>query len=81
MIAAPLIIETDEYIGVVVIRQYASGNKKLYVHEVFLKRKLLDDSSNQTLIPATKQGVVRESFKNKGNVAKILQKIISTKFD
>jgi len=81
MIAAPLIIETDEYIGVVVIRQYSSGNKKLYVHEVFLKRKLLDSSSNPAHIPATNQGVVPESSINKGNVANILQKIISAKFD
>ena len=81
MISAPLIIGTDEYIGVVVIRQYASGNKKLYVHEVFLKRKLLDDGSNPAHIPATYQGVVPESSDNKGNVAKILPKIISAKFD
>ena len=58
-----------------------AGNKKLYVHEVFLKRKLLDSSSNPAHIPATNQGVVSESFNNKGNIAKILQKIISAKFD
>ena len=81
MVAAPLIIGTDEYIGVVIIRQYASGNKKLYVHEVFLKRKLLDDSSNPAHIPATNQGVISESYKNKGDIAKVLQKIISAKFD
>ena len=81
MIAAPLMIGTDGYIGVVVIRQYASGNKKLYVHEVFLKRKLLDDGSNPAPIPATNQGVISTLFNNKGNVAKVLQKIIFTKFD
>ena len=81
MIAAPLIIGIDEYIGVVVIRQYASGNKKLYVHEVFLKRKLLDGSSNPAHIPATNQGVIEKSSIKKGNVAKVLQKIISAKFD
>jgi hypothetical protein len=59
------------YIGVVVIRQYASGNKKLYVHEVFLKRKLLDGSSNPTQSLAT----------NQGNIAKVLQKILSAKFE
>ncbi|GHT56322.1 hypothetical protein FACS189446_8400 [Bacteroidia bacterium] len=71
MIAAPIIINADEYACVVVIRQYASGNKKLYVHEVSLKHKLLDNSSNPALIPAT----------NQGNIAKILQKIISAKFN
>ena len=81
MIAAPLIIRTDDYIGMVVIRQYASGNKKLYVHEVFLKRKLLDDSSNPAHIPATNQGVITESSIKKGNIAKVLQKIISAKIN
>ena len=88
MIAAPLTIGIDEYIGVVVIRQYVSGNKKLYVHEVFLKRKLLDGSSNPAYIPATNQGVISESSynsqnltTNKGNIAKVLQKIISAKFE
>jgi len=81
MIAAPLVVGEGEYIGVVVIRQYASGNKKLYVHEVFLKRKLLDSSSNPAHIPATNQGVVSESFNNKGYITKILQKIISAKFN
>ena len=92
MIAAPLAIMADEYIGVVVIRQYISGNKKLYVHEVFLKRKLLDGSSNPAHIPATNQGVMPESSisssyptenstTNKGNITKVLQKILYTKFD
>jgi hypothetical protein len=81
MIAAPLIIGTDGYIGVVLIRQYASGNKKLYVNEVFLKQKLLDDGSNPAHVPATNQGVISESYNNKGNIVKILQKIISAKFD
>jgi len=82
MIAAPLIIGTDEYIGVVVIRQYASGNKKLYVHEVFLKRKHLDNSSNPAHIPAVNQGVVSVpsiSYTNKGSITKVLQKIITAK--
>ena len=81
MIAAPLIIKAGEYIGVVVLRQYASGNKKLYVHEVFLKQKLLDSGSNPAHIPATNQGVIPESSVNQGNVAKVLQKIITAKFD
>jgi hypothetical protein len=92
MIAAPVIIETNEYLGVVVIRQYASGEKKLYVHEVFLIQKLLDDSSNPTHIPADNQGVrsepsisssqpIKVSSTNKGNIAKVLQKIISAKSD
>lgn len=90
--AAPLTIGTDSYIGVVVIRQYISGNKKLYVHEVFLKRKLLDGSSNPAHIPATNQGVMPDSLigssnptqslaANQGNVAKVLQKIIFAKFE
>jgi len=90
MIAAPLIIGMDEYVCVIIIRQYASGNKKLYVHEVFSKDKLLDSSSNPALIPATNQGVMSESFvgssnpalipaTNQGDITKVLQKIVSTK--
>jgi len=85
MIAAPISIGTEEFVCVVVIRQYASGNKKLYVHEVSLKQKLLDDSSSPALIPATDQGVMpcssTESISSigQGNIAKVLQKIISAK--
>jgi len=66
-------------------RCYASGNKKLYVHEVSLRQKLLDSSSNPALIPATNQEVMNCSSDdcvnpdNQGNIAKILQKIISAK--
>ena len=85
MITAPIIIETEEFVCIVVIRQYASGNKKLYVHEVSLKQKLLDDSSNPALIPAAYQGVVScpsahcDNTINQGNVTKVLQKIVSAK--
>ena len=85
MIAAPITIATEEFVCVVVVRQYASGNKKLYVHEVSLREKLLDSSSSPALIPATSQGVVpcpSTDYNNqtsKGNIAKIIQKIISTK--
>ena len=85
MIAAPIAIETEEFVCIVVIRQYASGNKKLYVHEVSLKQKLLDDGSNPALIPATNQEVMPYSSTDcdnpihQGNVAKVLQKIISAK--
>jgi len=85
MIAAPIKIGTEQFICVVVIRQYASGNKKLYVHEVSLRQKLLDSSSNPALLPATNQEVIPCSSNDcsnspsQGNIAKILQKIISTK--
>ena len=85
MIAAPISIGTEEFVCVVVIRQYASGNKKLYVHEVSLKQKLLDDSSSPALIPATDQGVISNFSTDstvsigQGNIAKVLQKIISAK--
>ena len=83
MIAAPIVIANEEFVCVVVIRQYASGNKKLYVHEVSLREKLLDDSSNPALIQATNQGVIRcssnDKLTNQGNIAKVIQKIISAK--
>ena len=70
---------------VVVIREYASGNRKLYVHEVSLRQKLLDGNSNPALIQATHQGVIPGSSNDcvktthQGNIAKVLQKIISAK--
>jgi hypothetical protein len=85
MIAAPIVIGIEEFICVILIRQYASGNKKLYVHEVSLKQKLLDSSSSPALIPATNQGVMCYSSIdssnpiNQGSIAKVLQKIILTK--
>jgi hypothetical protein len=92
MIAAPITIGTDEYVGVVVIRQYNSGNKKLYVHEVSLKQKFLDSSSNPAQIPATNQGIMFESClgssnpaqipaAKQGNITKVLQNIIFAKFN
>ena len=85
MIAAPIAIAEEEFVCVVVIRQYASGNKKLYVHEVSLKQKLLDNGSNPALIPATNQEVISCSSNDcsnsihQGNITKVLQKIISAK--
>jgi len=80
MIAAPIQIAENEYICVVVIRQYVSGNKKLYVHEVSLKDKFLVSSSNPTLMPATQQGIISVPLeKNQGSVAKVLQNILLTK--
>ena len=81
MIAAPIQIAEKEYICVVVIRQYFSGNRKLYVHEITLKEKLLDidnqevisvsllGSSNPAPLPAT----------NQGDITKVLQNILSAK--
>ena len=68
MIAAPISIAEKKYIAVAVIR----GDKnRLYVHEVTLKEKLLDCSSNP----------VRYNLQatNQGDIAKVLQKIIFAK--
>jgi hypothetical protein len=45
------------------------------------QQKLLDGSSNPAHIPATNQGVIPESSINKGNVTKVIQKIIFANFD
>jgi hypothetical protein len=91
MIAAPIQIDSKEYVCVVVLRKRQEINK-LYVHEVTIKEKLLDGSSNPAQIPATYQGVMSESLTgssnptqslatNQGNIAKVLQKILSAKFE
>jgi hypothetical protein len=84
MIAAPIVIAEQEYIAVAVIR----GDKnRLYVHEVTLKgslkEKILESSSNPARVglQATYQGLSpSDSITAKGNVAKVLQKVISAKF-
>ena len=60
MIGAPIEIASKEYIGVVVIRRNKSGDTRLYIHEVTIKQKLLEGSSNPALIPATNQGVMSD---------------------
>jgi hypothetical protein len=68
MIGAPISIAEKEYIAVAVIR---GDRNRLYVHEVTLKEKILDYSSNPVRfnLQAT----------NQGDVAKVLQNILSTK--
>ena len=52
---------------------------------ISLRQKLLDGSANPALIPATNQEVIScsssdySNFINQGNIAKVLQKIISAK--
>ena len=81
MVAAPILIGSKDYIGVVVLRKRHDINK-LYVHEVTVKEKLLEraaqggknslsGSSNPTLSLAT----------NRGAIAKVLQKIILANAD
>ena len=85
MIAAPVQIANNEYICIVVLRKRQEINK-LYVHEVTIKEKLLDDNSNS----ATNQEVIPNSLTGSSNptqslatnqrdIANVLQKIISTK--
>jgi len=68
MIAAPIAIAEKEYIAVAVVRKDKSNNNRLYVHEVTLKEKLLTNSSNPT-----------NEANSQGDVANVLQKIISAK--
>ena len=90
MIGAPIEIASKEYVVVVVIRRNKIGDTRLYIHEITVKQKLLDGSSNPALIPATNQGVMSDSSisssnptsmlaTNQGDIAKVLQKIISAK--
>jgi len=90
MVGAPIEIANKEYVGVVVIRRNKTGDTRLYIHEVTVKQKLLDGSSNPALIPVTNQGVMPDSpisssnptsmlATNQGDIAKVLQKIIFAK--
>ena len=80
MIAAPIQIAEKEYICVVVLRKRHEINK-LYVHEVTLKEKLLDND-NQEVISVSSLGSSNPTLSlatNQGNVAKVLQNILSAK--
>ena len=72
MIAAPITIDGKEYIAVAVVRQNKEGDNRLYVHEVTLKEKLLDSSSNPVLSETTQAT-------NQGAIAKVLQNIVDAK--
>jgi len=73
MIAAPITIDGKEYVAVAVVRQNLEGNKRLYVHEVTLKEKLLDGSSKPALLENPTQAT------NQGAVAKVLKDIVDAK--
>lgn len=85
----PVVILTGDEFGK---KEGITLTQPVYVHEVFLKRKLLDGSSNPAHIPATNQGVMPDSLTgssnptqslatNQGSIAKVLQKITSAKFE
>ena len=80
MIAAPIQIAEKEYVCVVVLRKRREINK-LYVHEVTLKEKLLD-VKNQEVVSVSLLGSSNPTLSlatNQGDVAKVLQNILSTK--
>jgi hypothetical protein len=83
MVAAPLEIRNEEFIGVVVLRKYKSGNNKLYVHEVSLKNKLLENEAiNQgvnKLSDSSSSPALKIPATNQGAIAKVLQNILSAK--
>ena len=70
VIAAPILIGDERYICVVIIRQNEKENR-FYLHEVTAQKKLLDDAfvTSSASMPASS-----------GDVAKLLQKFVTTKF-
>jgi hypothetical protein len=83
MVAAPVRIRNEEFIGVIVLRQYKSGNNKLYVHEVTLKNKLLETVHQEVQIKKLSEGSSNPALQipatNQGVITKVLQNIISAK--
>lgn len=83
IIAAPISIAQKDYIGVVVIRQNKVGDNKLYVHEVTIKEKLLENiqgvgvSLNGSSNPALQKKSAQAT--TQGAITKVLQNIMSAK--
>jgi hypothetical protein len=75
MVGAPITIDGKEYIAVAVVREINdnSGRKRLYVHEVTLKEKLLESSSNPVGNKANTTAT------NQGEIAKVLNNIVLAK--
>jgi hypothetical protein len=78
MIAAPIIIANKEYIAVAVIRQNKDGDNRLYVHEVTLKEKILEDNRdfNQSVLYSSHL----DPLYNQGEIMSVLRNIANAKF-
>ena len=78
MIGAPIRIAEKEYVAVAVIRQNKEGDNRLYVHEVTLKEKILEDNRdfNQPILDNSNR---LDPLYQQGDIAKVLQNILSTK--
>jgi hypothetical protein len=82
MIAAPIAIADEIYVCVVVIRYNKIGETRLYVHEVWLQKKLLEPLPVQGvagLSPAGSSNPTSMLATHQGDIAKVIQKILNTK--
>lgn len=74
MIAAPVVIGMDKYICVVVVIENTT-TERLYVHEAFLTKKLLDDVAVSIAVHGAESPVTQ----HQGEIAKVLKKLIQNK--
>ena len=73
MMAAPILIDTDSFICVVVVI-YNLKEKRLYLHETFLTEKNPDIAAS-SLVHVSEA----ESPQSRGSIAKILSRFLKTK--
>ncbi len=84
MIAAPIVVDGKEYIGVVTVR---GSKNRMYVHDVYLKEKVLADSRNSGNSNPTTATSANTDSSNQGksspaigkDAAKVLKDIVTSK--
>ncbi len=74
MMAAPIVIEDDSFICVVVVI-YNLKERRLYLHESFLTEKIPEIAASSLV-----RGSSAASPQSRGSIAKILQRFLITKF-
>lgn len=70
IIAAPIIVGNEKYICVVIVIENTT-TERLYVHEAFIIKKLLDDVADSNAVLGADKPVTQ----HQGEIAKILKKI------
>ncbi|MBS1782706.1 MAG: hypothetical protein JSS78_06550 [Bacteroidetes bacterium] len=84
MIAAPIVVDGKEYIGVVTVR---GSKNRMYVHDVYFKEKVLADSRNSGNSNPTTATSANTDSSNQGksspaigkDAAKVLKDIVTSK--
>ena len=75
-IAAPVTINSERYIGVVVVKRLPNSKNRFYLHEVILQEKLLGDNIKTDTKAGYHQGDVANVVKNIVNASEDVSKFV-----